>query len=155
MKDKLAMKFLQYWTTPKNLRTSVADVGLGQFTITSIFKGLIFNCPPPTIWPNYTKEVFPNSHLDNFTYNFSFFKVSKTNFTCFTCSSQDFLKTRISSKYTITKSSINGWNTSFLTNIKVAGGLQSPKGITNHSKRSCFVLKEVFHTSHFATTIWW
>jgi hypothetical protein len=43
MKEKLAMNFLQYCITPKNLLTYVAIVGLGQFTMTSTFVGSIFS----------------------------------------------------------------------------------------------------------------
>jgi hypothetical protein len=43
MYDKLAMNFLQYYITPKKLMTSVVVVGLGHFTMTSIFVGSIFS----------------------------------------------------------------------------------------------------------------
>jgi hypothetical protein len=43
MKEKLGMNLLQYWTAPKNLQTSVTLFGSGQFTITSILEGPIFN----------------------------------------------------------------------------------------------------------------
>jgi hypothetical protein len=57
------------------------------------------------------KDVFPNLHFDNFTYNFSLFKVSNTFFRCLTWSFQVLLKKGISSEYTITNSSKNGGNT--------------------------------------------
>jgi len=44
--EKLAINFHQYWTTPKKLLTSVVDVGLRQFTLTSTLEGSIFNSQP-------------------------------------------------------------------------------------------------------------
>jgi hypothetical protein len=147
------MNLLQYYTAPKKLHISVTLLVSSQFTITSILERSIFNCPPPTIWPKYTSEVFPNSHLDNFIYNFYLCKASNTCFTCLTCSSQVPLKIRMSSKYTITKSSRKGLNTSFITRMKVSKELQIPNDITNHSNNPCLVLKEVFHASCSATLI--
>jgi hypothetical protein len=147
------MNPLQYWTTPKKLRTKVTLFGSSQFTITLILEGSIFNCPPPTIQPKYTSAVLPNSHLDNFTYKFYLCKVSNTYFTCLTCSSQVPLKITMSSKYTIAKSSRKDLNTSFITRMKVSGALQSPNDITNHSNNPCLVLKAIFHASYSTTLI--
>jgi hypothetical protein len=120
--------------------------------MTSTLAGSTHRWPPPIIWPKYIKEVFANSHLDIFTYNFSFLSTSNTFLTCIMCSSQVFLKIRISSRYTITKSSIKGQKTSFMTRMKVAGALHSPNDITSHSYNPCFVLKVVFQASPSA--IW-
>jgi hypothetical protein len=49
MKEKLGMNLLQYWNEPRKLQTLVTLFGSGQFSITSILEGSIFNCPPPTI----------------------------------------------------------------------------------------------------------
>ena len=106
MEENPEMNFLQYWTTPRKLLTSVTVLSLGQFTITTTLARSTHRWPPPIIWPKYTKEVFANSHLYIFTYNFSFLSTSKTFLTCLMCSSQFLLKIRISSRYTITKSSI-------------------------------------------------
>ena len=38
--------------------------------------------------------------------------------------------------------------------IKVLGALESPNGITSHSKRPSFVLKAVFHSSPGLILIW-
>jgi hypothetical protein len=47
--EKFEMNLLQYWTAPKKLQILVTFLGSGQFTITSILEGSIFNCPPPRI----------------------------------------------------------------------------------------------------------
>jgi hypothetical protein len=49
IKEKFEMNLLQYCTAPKKLWISITLFGSGQFTITSILEGSIFNCPPPTI----------------------------------------------------------------------------------------------------------
>jgi len=49
IEEKLEMNFLQYYDAPKKLLTSVANLGLGLFTMTATLEGSIFNSPPPTI----------------------------------------------------------------------------------------------------------
>ena len=98
MYEKLEMDFLQYCTTPKKLWTSVVVVGLGHFTMTSTFAGSIFSWKFHTMYPKYTREVFPNSHLDNLIYNLYFFKSSKTVLTWFIWSSHLRLKINMSYK---------------------------------------------------------
>jgi hypothetical protein len=83
MYDKLLSNFLQYCTAPKKLLTSKKVVVLGHFTMTSTFAGSIFSYPFPTMYPKYTREFLPNSHLDILIYIFSLFKSSKTILTCF------------------------------------------------------------------------
>jgi hypothetical protein len=39
--------------------------------------------------------------------------------------------------------------------MKVAGAFVKPKGMTNHSKRPSFDLKDVFHTSVSSIGTWW
>ena len=63
------------------------------------------------------------------------------------CSSQVWLKIRISSKYTTTNELVNGHKMLSTSLMKVAGTFVSPKGMTNHSKRPSLALKAVFHTS--------
>ena len=124
--------------------------GIGQFTMTETLEGSIFSSPPPTMWPKYTKEVFPNSHLDIFRNNYYFLMISKTFLTCLTCSSRDLLNIKISFKYTITNSSRKDLKTSFITLMNVVGALQRPKGITSHSNNPCLILKVVFQISSLA-----
>ena len=92
MEEKLAINFLHYFTAPRKLLTFVTDLGIGQFIMIETLEGSIFNSPPPTMWPKYTKQVFPNSPLDIFRDNYSFLMISKNFLTCLTCSSHDFLK---------------------------------------------------------------
>ena len=93
IEEKLEINFLQYWVAPKKFLNSINFLGFGQFKMKSTLEGSIFNSPPPTIWPKYTKEVFPNSHFDIFKNNCSFFKTSSTSFlTCVEFSSQYLLK---------------------------------------------------------------
>ena len=49
MEEKLEMNFLQYCVASRKLLTSVADLGLGQFTLTATLEESIFNSPPHTI----------------------------------------------------------------------------------------------------------
>ena len=98
MEEKLAMNFLQYYAAPRKLLTSVIVLGFGQFRMTYTLEGSIFNSPPPTMCPKYTKEFLPYSHFDIFKNNCYFFKTSSTLFTCMTCSSLDLLNIKISSK---------------------------------------------------------
>ena len=70
------------------------------------------------------------------------------------CSSQLWLKIRMSSKYTTTKELVNGRKMSSISLIKVAGAFVNPKGMTNHSKRPSLDLKAVFHTSEGSIGTW-
>ena len=51
------MKFLKYYATPKKLLTSIADLGLSQFTMTTTLEGSIFNSPPPTMYLQSERSV--------------------------------------------------------------------------------------------------
>ena len=62
------------------------------------------------------------------------------------CSSQLWLKIKMSSKYTTTNELVNGHKMSSISLMKVAGAFINPKGITNDSKRPFLALKVVFHT---------
>jgi len=55
IKEKLEINFLQYCAAPKKLLTLVADLGLGQFTMTATLEGSIFNSPPLQYDPNNSK----------------------------------------------------------------------------------------------------
>ena len=46
------MNFLQYCAPPNKLLTSIADLGLGQFTMIATLEGSIFNSPPLLYEPN-------------------------------------------------------------------------------------------------------
>ena len=63
------------------------------------------------------------------------------------CSSQVWLKIRMSSKYTTTNELVNGRKMSSIILMKVAGAFVNPKGMTSHSKRPSLALKAIFHTS--------
>jgi len=45
------MSFLQYCAAPRKILTSIADLGLDQFIMTTTLEGSIFNSPPPTMFP--------------------------------------------------------------------------------------------------------
>ena len=70
------------------------------------------------------------------------------------CSSQVWLKIRMSSKYTTKNELVNGHKMSSISFMKVAGAFVSPKGMTNHSKRPSLALKAVFHTSVGSIGTW-
>jgi hypothetical protein len=70
------------------------------------------------------------------------------------CSSQVWLKIRMSSKYTTTNELVNGHKISSISLIKVEGAFFNPKGMTSHSKRPSLALKEVFHTSDGSIGTW-
>ena len=61
------------------------------------------------------------------------------------CSSQVWLKIRMSSKYITTNELVNGHNTSSISLMKVVGEFVNLKGMTSHSKRPSLDLKAVFH----------
>ena len=63
------------------------------------------------------------------------------------CSSQVWLKIRMSSKYTTKNELVNGCKMSSINIMKVAGEFFNPKGMTSHLKRPSLDLKAVFHTS--------
>ena len=70
------------------------------------------------------------------------------------CSSQVWLKIRMSSKYTTTNELVNGLKMSSINLMKVAGAFVNPKGMTNHSKRPSLALKAVFHISEGSMGTW-
>jgi hypothetical protein len=61
----------------------------------------------------------------------------------------------MSSRYTTTKVFVKGHRISSIILIKVVGEFVKPKGMTNHSKRTYFDLKEVFYTSICSIGGWW
>jgi hypothetical protein len=61
----------------------------------------------------------------------------------------------MSSIYTTTKSLVKGHRISSIILMKVVGAFVKPKGMTIHSKRPCFDLKAVFHTSVCSIGTWW
>jgi hypothetical protein len=63
------------------------------------------------------------------------------------CSSQVWLKIRMSSKYTTTNELVNGHNMLSINLMKVVRLFVNLKGMTIHSKRTSLALKVVFHTS--------
>ena len=63
------------------------------------------------------------------------------------CSSQVWLKIKMSSKYTTTNELVNGHKMSSINLMKVAGAFFNLKVMTSHSKRPSLALKVVFHTS--------
>jgi hypothetical protein len=70
------------------------------------------------------------------------------------CSSQVWLKIRMSSKYTTTNELVNGRKMSSISLMKVAEAFVNPKGMTNHSKRPSLALKAIFHTSDSSIGTW-
>jgi hypothetical protein len=58
-------------------------------------------------------------------------------------------------RYTTTKLLVNGHMISSIILMKVAREFVKPKGMTNHSKRTSFELKAVFHTSVYSIGTWW
>jgi len=70
------------------------------------------------------------------------------------CSSQPWLKIKMSSKYTTTNELVNGCKMSSISLMNVAGEFVNLKGITNHSKRPSLALKAVFHTSEGSIGTW-
>jgi len=98
MEEKLVINFLQYCDAPRKLLTFVIYLGVGKFTMIKTLEWSMFSSPHPTMWPKYTKEVFPNSHLDIFINNCSLLKASNTFLTCLISSSHDLWNIKISSK---------------------------------------------------------
>ena len=70
------------------------------------------------------------------------------------CSSQVWLKIRMSSKYTTKNELVNGHKMSSISLMKVVGAFVNPKGMTIHSKRPSLALKEIFHTSEGSIGNW-
>ena len=70
------------------------------------------------------------------------------------CSSQVWLKIRMSSKYTTTNELVNGHKMSSINLMKVVGAFFNSKGMTSHSKRPSLALKETFHTSEGSIGTW-
>ena len=70
------------------------------------------------------------------------------------CSSQVWMKIRISSKYTTTNELVNGCKMSSIILMKVVGAFVNPKGMTNHLKMPFLALKLVFHTSKGSMGTW-
>ena len=64
------------------------------------------------------------------------------------CSSQVWLKIKISSNHTNTNMLVNGYNIFSISVMKVVRECVNPEGMTNHSKRPSLALKVVFHTSN-------
>jgi len=153
--EKFTMNFLKYWAAPMKLLASFTLVGIDHRVMAAIFYGSTLNSPPPTMCPRYIKEVFPNSHFCKLAINWFFLKVSSTYITCEKFSFQVLLNISMSSRYTITKESMKGCSTSFISLINISSGLHNPKCITNHSHKPYLILNVVFHmSSYFIFTLW-
>jgi hypothetical protein len=63
------------------------------------------------------------------------------------CSSQVWMKIKMSSKYTTTNELVNRCRMSSISLMKVARAFVNLNGMNNHSKRPSLDLKEVFHKS--------
>jgi hypothetical protein len=59
------------------------------------------------------------------------------------------------SKYTTTKESVKGRNTSSNNLMEVVGAFVRPKGMTNHSRILSLDLNVVFYTSVNSMGTWW
>ena len=70
------------------------------------------------------------------------------------CSSQVWLKIRMSSKYTTTNELVNGCKMSSINLVKVAREFFNLKGMTSHSKRPSLALKGFFHTLKGSIGTW-
>ena len=70
------------------------------------------------------------------------------------CSSQVWLKIRMSSKYTTTNELVNGCKMSSINLMKVVGEFFNLKGIMCHLKRPSLDLKAVFHTLEGSIGTW-
>ena len=70
------------------------------------------------------------------------------------CSSQVWLKIRMSYKYTTTNELVNGHKISSINLMMVAGAFVNLKGMTSDSKRPSLALKAVFHTSDNLIGTW-
>jgi hypothetical protein len=58
-------------------------------------------------------------------------------------------------RHTTKKLLLNGHRISSIILMKFFGAFFNPKGMTNHSKRPSFDLKEFFHTSVCYIETWW
>jgi hypothetical protein len=70
------------------------------------------------------------------------------------CSSQVWLKIKMSSKYTTTNELVNGRKMLSISLMKVAGAFVNLKGMTSHLKRPSLDLKALFHTSKGSIGTW-
>ena len=89
----------------------------------------------------------PKVHLSKLAHNLCCHNVWRTCRMWWRCSSQVWMKIRMSSKYTTTNELVNDHKMSSIILMKVAEAFFSPKGMTNHLKRPSLALKAVFHTS--------
>ena len=89
----------------------------------------------------------PKVHFSKLAHNLCCRSVWRTSQMWWRCSSQVWLKIRMSSKYTTTNELVNGRKMSSIILMKVAGAFVNPKGMTSHSKRASLALKVVFYTS--------
>ena len=70
------------------------------------------------------------------------------------CSSQVWIKIRMSSKYTTKNELVNGCKMSSINLIKVAREFFNPKGTMSHLNRPSLALKAVLHTSEGLIGTW-
>ena len=78
----------------------------------------------------------PKVHFSKLAHNLCCCSVWRTCRMWWRCSSQVWMKIRISSKYTTTNELVNGRKMSSINLMKVAGAFVNPKGITSHSKKA-------------------
>ena len=96
----------------------------------------------------------PKVHLSKLAHNLCIRNVWRTCRMWWRCSSQVWLKIRMSSKYTTTNELVNGRKMSSIGLMKVAGAFVNPKGMNNHLKRPSLALKVVFLTSIGSIGTW-
>ena len=96
----------------------------------------------------------PKFHFSKLAHNLCFHNFWRTCQRWWRCSSQVWLKIRMSSKYTTTNELVNSPKMSPINLMKVAGAFVNPKGMTSHSKRTFVDLKAVFHTSEGSIGTW-
>jgi len=107
------------------------------------------------MYPRYWTWVMLKVNFSTLAHNLCCRSVWRTCRMWWRCSSQLWLKIRMSSKYTNINELVNGYKMSSISLVNVAGKFINPKSITNHSKRPSLALKAVFHTSEGSIGTWW
>ena len=121
----------------------------------AIFPGSTLNSPLPIMCPIYIKDIILDSHFYKLVISQFFLKVTSKCATREKCSCHVLMNISMSCIFTITKVSMKGHITSFISLIKFAGALHKPKGIPNHSYKPCLILNVVFHiSSALILTLW-
>jgi hypothetical protein len=121
-------------------------LGEGHSLISLTCYGFIFNSFEEITKPKYMSYVFMKEHFFRFMSNFFYYNLFITNVKCLKCSSSVLLKTRISSKYTITNLPMNYLSTSLFNLMNVLGEFVKTNGIKSHSYNPAFILNVVFHS---------